>query len=103
MWRNALGPWTRGDSSGHWSKGGEEIVSDLGAWVELGQLLLCRLPVECPHPHPQPWEHHQGHEESDGIKLMLLAFNPQLVVRKKGARVFRCATIVSQVARRLVT
>ena len=85
MGRNALGPWMRGDSSGHWSKGGEEIVSDLGAGVELGQPLLCRLPVECPHPHPQPWEDHQGLEESpdDGIKLLLLAFNQRLVVRKR--------------------
>ena len=97
MWRNALGPWMRGDSSsGHWSKGGEETVSDLWAWVELGNLLLRRLPVECPHPHPQPWKHHQVLEESldDGIKLLLLAFNQRLVGRKKGATVFRCATIV---------
>ena len=82
MGNNALGPWTRGDSSrsGHRSKGGEEVVSDLGAWVEL----LCGLPVERPHPHPQPWEHHQG---PDGIKLLLLAFNQRLVVRKRGGRV----------------
>ena len=85
MGRNALVPWMKGDSSGHWSKGGEEIVSDLGAGVELGQPLLCRLPVECPHPHPQPWEDHQGLEESpdDGIKLVQLAFNQRLVVGKR--------------------
>ena len=79
MRRNALGPWMRGDScSGHWSKGGEEVVSDLGARVELGNLLLRRLPIECPHPHPQPWKHHQVLEESmdSGIKLLLLAFIP---------------------------
>ena len=81
MGSNALGPWMGGDSSsGQWSKGGEEVVSDLGAWVEL----LCGLPVERPHPHPQPWEHHQG---PDGIKLLLLAFNQRLVVRKRGGRV----------------
>ena len=96
VWRNALGPWMRGDSSGHWSKGGEEVVGDFRAWVELGNLLLGRLPVECPHPHPQPWEHHQVLEEclDDGIKLLLLAFNQRLVGRKKEATVFRCATIV---------
>ena len=67
-------------SSGQWSKGGEEVVSDLGARVEL----LCGLPVERPHPHPQPWEHHQG---LDGIKLLVLAFKQRLVVRKRGGRV----------------
>ena len=100
MWRNPLGPWTMGDISGHWSKGGEEIVSDLGAGVELGQPLLCRLPVERPHPHPQPWEHHQGLEV--GIKLQWWLSTGNWSDGKGGARVFRCATIVSESGARLL-
>ena len=102
---NALGPRLRSDNSGHWSKGGEEIVSDLGAGVELGQPLLCRLPVECPHPHPQPWEDHQGQLESlGGINLASCSwfatsggFQPATGGQKKGATVFSRATIVSVV------
>ena len=102
---NALGPRLRSDNSGHWSKGGEESGSDLWARVEVGPASLRRLPVERPHPHPQPWEDHQGQLESlGGINLVSCSwfatsggFQPATGGQKKGATVFSRATIVSVV------
>ena len=95
-----LGPRLRCNWGWPGCEGGEKVGSDLRTGVEVVGPGVGWLPVERPHPHPQPWEHHQGLEV--GIKLQWWLSTGNWADGKGGARVFRCATIVSESGARLL-